>query len=129
MRLERFVLRSRSFRSLFVAMPRTRPRPALVLSVAEFNRRNGHTLLAMITTAAHTRWPSDHIIRDLPPTGLRTACVVRWKLFTLDNRVLRRRIGRLGDQDADECRALIGQISRLAAVGLISRTVPARPLP
>ena len=51
------------------------------------------TLLAMITTAGHSSWPSDYAIEDLRPTGLRIACVVRWKLFTLDNRVLGRRIG------------------------------------
>jgi mRNA interferase MazF len=63
----------------------------------------------MITTAAHTRWPSDYAIRDLQPTGLKVACVVRWKLFTLDNRALDRRIGRLGEPDTQGCRdALAG---------------------
>jgi mRNA interferase MazF len=94
----------------FVDAPRTKPRPALVLSVQPFNRRNGHTLLAMITTAAHTRWPSDYSIRDLQPTGLRIACVVRWKLFTLDNRAFRRRIGHLGEADTHGCRAALASI-------------------
>jgi mRNA interferase MazF len=94
----------------FVDAPRTKPRPALVLSVAAFNRRNGHTLLAMITTAEHTRWPSDYAILDLAPTGLRVGCVVRWKLFTLDNRALRRRIGHLGEPDTGGCRATLASI-------------------
>jgi hypothetical protein len=54
------------------------------LSVPIFNRQNGHTLLATITTAGHARWPSDYPIHDLRPKGLRVGCVVRWKLFTLD---------------------------------------------
>jgi mRNA interferase MazF len=94
----------------FVDAPRTKPRPALVLSAGTFNQRNGHTLLAMITTAEHTRWPSDYSIRDLQPTGLRVACVVRWKLFTLDNRALQRRVGRLGERDAHGCRAALKMI-------------------
>ena len=94
----------------FVDVPKSKPRPALILSVAPFNRQNGHTLLAMITTAGHTRWPSDYSIRDLRPTGLKIACVVRWKLFTLDNRALYQRIGHLGDRDAQGCRAALAAI-------------------
>jgi len=94
----------------FVDAPRTKPRPALVLSVGAFNQRNGHTLLAMITTAQHTRWSSDYPIEDLRPTGLRVACVVRWKLFTLDNRALQRRIGHLGERDAHGCRVALDGI-------------------
>jgi mRNA interferase MazF len=94
----------------FVDAPRTKPRPALVLSVAAFNRQNGHTLLAMITTAEHSRWPSDYPVDDLRPTGLRVSCVVRWKLFTLDNRALQRRTGYLGERDRHGCRAALGGI-------------------
>ena len=94
----------------FVDAQRTKPRPALVLSVKAFNQRNGHTLLAMITTARQTRWPSDYAIEDRGPTGLRVACVVRWKLFTLDNRALQRRIGQLGERDAHRCRAALAGI-------------------
>lgn len=94
----------------FVDAPKTKPRPALVLSVGSFNRRNGHTLLAMITTAGHTRWPTDYLIRDLRPTGLQVACLVRWKLFTLANRALRRSIGHLGERDTRGCRGALASI-------------------
>jgi mRNA interferase MazF len=94
----------------FVDFPKSKPRPALILSVGAFNRQNGHTLLAMITTAGHMRWPSDYSIRDLRPTGLKVACVVRWKLFILDNRALQRRIGHLGEADTDGCRAAVAGI-------------------
>jgi mRNA interferase MazF len=91
----------------FVDSPRVKPRPALVLSRRDFNRANGHTLLAMVTRAAHTRWPSDHEIVELPPTGLRAASVVRFKIFTLDNRLLQRRIGRLSERDVRTCTAAL----------------------
>jgi mRNA interferase MazF len=94
----------------FVDLPKSKPRPALILSVGRFNRENGHTLLAMITTAGHTLWPSDYRIQDLQPTGLRVACVVRWKLFTLDNRALCRRIGLLGERDDHGCTAALARI-------------------
>jgi mRNA interferase MazF len=94
----------------FVDSPKTKPRPSLVLSVRSFNQQNGHTLLALITTAEHTRWPSDYPIRDLRPTGLKVACVVRWKLFTLDNRALHRRIGHLAEPDTHRCRAALASI-------------------
>jgi mRNA interferase MazF len=64
----------------------------------------------MITTAGRTRWPSDYPIEDLRPTGLRVACVVRWKLFTLDNRALQRHIGHLGERDAHGCRVALSDI-------------------
>ncbi len=90
-----------------VDSPRVKPRPALVLSRRDFNQVNGHTLLAMVTRATHTRWPSDHEIVELPLTGLRAASVVRLKLFTLDNRLLQRRIGRLSERDARACAAAL----------------------
>jgi mRNA interferase MazF len=61
----------------------------------------------MVTRAAHTRWPSDHEIVELPPTGLRAASVVRFKIFTLDHRLLQRRIGRLIERDVRTCTAAL----------------------
>ncbi|MGH6913367.1 MAG: hypothetical protein ACREH3_06630, partial [Geminicoccales bacterium] len=49
----------------------------------------------------------DHAIEELGPTGLRDPSVVRLKLFTLDNRILQRRIGRLGEADARSCAAAL----------------------
>jgi mRNA interferase MazF len=91
----------------FVDAPETKPRPALVLSTAVFNRVNRHAVLAMITRATHARWPSDHPIADLGPTGLRHASVIRWKIFTLDNRIIQRRIGTLDGQDRVGCAPLL----------------------
>jgi mRNA interferase MazF len=61
----------------------------------------------MITRAARTKWPSDHAIKELHPTGLRAPSVVRFKVFTLDNRILQRRIGQLGADDGHGCAALL----------------------
>ena len=73
-------------------------RPALVLSNREFNRA-GHTVLAMITTSGHHPWPGDCRITDLEAAGLPLPCIVRMKLFTLDNRIILRTLGHLSDAD------------------------------
>ncbi len=73
-------------------------RPALVLSTRDFNE-NGHTVLAMITTKSHSPWPGDMLIEDLSTAGLHTPCIVRLKMFTLDNRLIIRRGGRLSEKD------------------------------
>ena len=73
-------------------------RPALVLSDRTFNGA-GHTVLAMVTTRGHHPWPGDCMLEDHDDAGLPLPCLVRLKLFTLDNRVILRRIGHLSDAD------------------------------
>jgi mRNA interferase MazF len=73
-------------------------RPALVLSNTTFNAA-GHTVLAMITTRGHRPWPGDCTLKNYSEAGLPLPCLVRLKLFTLDNRVVLRRLGRLSDAD------------------------------
>jgi mRNA interferase MazF len=73
-------------------------RPALVLSGPSFNQ-NGHIVLAMITTATKAIWPTDSRIANLADAGLRESCVVRCNFFTLDSRLVLRRIGHLAAAD------------------------------
>lgn len=82
----------------FVDSPQAKRRPALVLSGTELNR-SGHTILGMITTKAQPAWPGDVPIRDRESAGLPRACIVRLKLFTLDNRLMIKRLGRLSAAD------------------------------
>ncbi len=73
-------------------------RPALVLSRQGFNDE-GHTLLAMITTSRQHEWPGDTDIGDLESAGLGVECFVRLKVFTVDNRLILRRLGVLAPSD------------------------------
>lgn len=82
----------------FTDMPEVKRRPALVLSATVFNE-HGHAVLAMITTKSHSPWPGDTTIADLEIAGLRTSCLVRLKIFTLDNELLIRRSGHLSESD------------------------------
>jgi mRNA-degrading endonuclease toxin of MazEF toxin-antitoxin module len=72
-------------------------RPALVVSAESFNR-SGHSVLAMITTS-NVSWPTDSPLTQLSSCGLSRPCVVRLKLFTLDNRLIIKRIGHLAEED------------------------------
>ena len=75
-------------------------RPALVLSDdSGFNDPAGHSVMAMITSAVHAPWPLDVEISDLAAAGLSVASIIRFKLFTLDHRLVHGTLGHLGDQD------------------------------
>ena len=75
-------------------------RPALVISAAAtFNRPAGHSVMAMITSAGHAPWPLDVSIIDLKSAGLPAPSIVRFKLFTLDHRLVRGKLGRLAEKD------------------------------
>lgn len=82
----------------FSEKPGAKRRPALVLSAKTFNEA-GHTVLAMITSKAHSPWPGDTDVTDVSRAGLRVPCLVRLKLFTLDNRLILERIGTLAAKD------------------------------
>jgi len=73
-------------------------RPALALSSEAFSTESGHTVLAMITSAANPPWPMDVAI-DAARGGLHAPSKVRLKLFTLDNRLILRKAGSLAESD------------------------------
>lgn len=75
-------------------------RPALILSKNEdFNVTGGHYVLAMITSQKNPAWPLDTAITDMKKAGLTTASKVRMKLFTLDARLILKKIGTLTYKD------------------------------
>ncbi|MDA2926185.1 type II toxin-antitoxin system PemK/MazF family toxin [Acidobacteria bacterium AH-259-O06] len=82
----------------FTEKPTTKRRPALVASKRAFNE-NGHSILAMITTKAHHPWPGDVELKNYTTAGLDLACIVRLKLFTLDNRLIVKALGHLSETD------------------------------
>jgi mRNA interferase MazF len=84
-------------------------RPALVISKSAFNACHGHVVLAMITSAANSGWPSDIPILDKGSAGLRADSIIRFKLFTLDRDLVLRRIGSLAGRDRDAVGAAFGE--------------------
>lgn len=83
----------------FSGKPGAKRRPALVLSARAFNDA-GHTVFAMVTSTGHGPWPGDTGIGDPVAAGLSVPCLVRMKLFTLDNRLILKRMGTLAAKDA-----------------------------
>jgi mRNA interferase MazF len=83
----------------FIDTPRQKIRPALVLSNPAFQKANGAIVLAMITSAERSVWMFDSALSDWRGAGLRKACVIRWKLFTLDAAFIRGPRGRLSARD------------------------------
>ena len=82
----------------FTDSNRTKKRPALVLS----DRKSltiDKSILTMITTSGHSPWSLDIAIEDLESTGLRTQSIIRFKLFTLDNSLIAKKIGLLSEID------------------------------
>ena len=88
-------------------------RPALVVSSAEFNMAHEQAILAMVTSTSGNDWPSDVVLKDWLGSGLSVPCRVRLKLFTLDNTLVLRRLGKLSKRDGG---AVIRALARSLAV-------------
>ena len=89
----------------------TKNRPALVLSdPVTFNAPAGHSVLAMITSEDNPPWPLDCTLGDLAAAGLPAPSKVRFKLFTLDHRLVRGEIGKLSPADAGLVSARLSEL-------------------
>jgi len=53
----------------------------------------------MVTTAERSAWPLDWKIVELQAAGLKQPCLIRMKLFTLDERLLLEPLGQLAVVD------------------------------
>jgi mRNA interferase MazF len=84
----------------FTDSPQTKRRPAVVLSRKEFNRSAGHSVLAQVTTANKPAWPGD-VSLDHRRAGLPRPSIMRMKLFTIDNRLILNRAGRISEADRE----------------------------
>lgn len=89
----------------------TKNRPALILSdLGRFNQPSGHAVMAMITSAPSAPWPLDCAIDDLAAAGLPAPSKVRFKLFTLDLRLARGGVGKLGAGDEARVREALTEL-------------------
>ena len=87
----------------------TKRRPALVVSSASFNQAHEQSILAMITSVGGD-WPSDVAILDWREADLRVSCKVRFKLFTLDDNLIVRKLGTLSKRDGELVRKTLGHV-------------------
>lgn len=84
-------------------------RPALVVSSSDFNDGHPQSILAMITSV-RAPWPSDVALQDWQRAGLNVPCKVRFKLFTVDDLLIVRRIGSLSTKDARAVRKALSRV-------------------
>jgi mRNA interferase MazF len=93
----------------FTDSPIVKRRPAVVLSSRNFNR-GGLTIMAMVTSARHSKMRGD-IRLTAGTAGLPKESIVRMKLFSLDNRLIRKQIGalpvELGERLGDQLRSIL----------------------
>ncbi|MBW4532462.1 MAG: type II toxin-antitoxin system PemK/MazF family toxin [Pleurocapsa minor HA4230-MV1] len=92
----------------------TKKRPALVISDASaFNKSTKKSVMAMITTASHSSWDLDIPITDLKSAGLKAKSIIRMKLFTLDDDLVLKKIGKLATSDRDRVQKSLQQLFNL----------------
>jgi mRNA interferase MazF len=94
----------------------TKKRPALIISDASaFNKSTKKSVMAMITTASHFSWVLDIPITDLKSAGLQANSIVRMKLFTLDDALVIKKIGKLATSDRDRVQKSLQQLFNLGS--------------
>ncbi len=99
-----------------------RRRPALVVSRPEaLGNRVSQSVLAMITSAAHSGWPLDVPLTELACAGLPAPSLVRMKLFTLDDRLVERQVGALAAADAQAAAAALTRLFGFTPAGPSAR--------
>ncbi|MFZ3038133.1 MAG: type II toxin-antitoxin system PemK/MazF family toxin [Rugosibacter sp.] len=99
-------------------------RPALVISNEQFNQQHNQVILAMITSATDTVWPSDVSFTHWKEAGLNVACHFRLKLFTLDQALVVKTIGHLSSQDILSVRAVLTRYVDIGDPGSLPDTQP-----
>lgn len=91
-------------------------RPALILSDYEkFNGETQNCVMAMITSAKNSPWPLDVKIGSIKKAGLPAPSMVRMKLFTLDSRLIAKKIGGLGANDQKAVQESLKKLMNLEA--------------
>ena len=99
---------------LFTGQNAAKNRPALVLSGFEvFNATTQNCVLAMIASANNSAWPIDTNIGSIQKEGLPAPSKGRMKLFTLDSRLIIKKIGGLSAKDQTTLKANLKKLLSL----------------
>ena len=89
-------------------------RPALILSDYEiFNNVTQNCVMAMITSVKNSDWPLDVKIGSIKKAGLPASSKVRMKLFTLDSRLIVKKIGGLAAKDQEAVKKSLKQLMNI----------------
>jgi mRNA interferase MazF len=81
------------------AVEKSKRRPAVIISKSARYHKETHKIIVAMITTARTPWPHDTPIQDIKKAGLNVPCVVRMKLFTLEQSHIIEHIGSLSARD------------------------------
>ena len=82
--------------------------PSLLLDRS--TTKNRPALALLDASAFNTPWPLDCPLNDLATAGLPAPSKVRFKLFTLDHRLVRSKLGELSPADTGAVRAGLAKL-------------------
>jgi len=85
----------------------TKKRPALIINKPEYQSKTEHLILLMITSAKHSSWYSDITITDLEKAGLKSSSVIRFKVFSIDERLIINKQGSLSEIEIEKVKQKI----------------------
>jgi mRNA interferase MazF len=85
----------------FTDLSAKRVRPAIVVSVPEYEQNTGDIIVAQVTSRQHSL-PTDYALQDWQFAGLLRPSVVKVKLATINAALVQFRTGRLSDRDLEE---------------------------
>ncbi len=85
----------------FTDLSAKRVRPAIVVSVPEYEQNTGDIIVAQVNSRQHSL-PTDYALQDWQFAGLLRPSVVRVKLATINASLVQFRTGRLSDRDLEE---------------------------
>jgi mRNA interferase MazF len=83
----------------FIDSEFTKRRPAVVLSNDLFNINHSYVVVGMITTAKKSSEASDIKLRDWKKSGLKKACLFRFKIFSVQKNLIIEKAGSLSTFD------------------------------
>lgn len=88
----------------FTDLKSSKKRPALIISPDEYNR-NADVIIAFITSKLDQEHKiGDYHIQEWQQTGLPKPSMIRMKFATIDKAIIRKKLGRLIDSDANNFR-------------------------
>ncbi len=90
----------------------TKVRPALIISSAKHFNKIGLSVMTMITSLKHPQdlWSADLVIEDLESSGLPVPSIIRFKMFTLDHRLILGSLGKLSEKDQQDVKKKLKEV-------------------
>jgi mRNA interferase MazF len=94
---------------LFTDKNKVKKRPALIISIEQYQEKYLHCILIMITTAKYSSWEDDIYIEDLAKAGLTSESKIRFKIFSIEADLIISKLGELTKNDIYKVKQVISK--------------------